>query len=229
MNKLNKLISIFFILYFHHAVAEFTIDGTRFIYEEGKKNISFSVTNKSSKAYGGQIWIDNDSATDTVYMVSTPPFFKLNAEDKQIVRIIKTESDLPIDRESLFWVNIQEIPPKENVIEGNFLFVAINTKLKLFYRPNSLIKGRKNAENKIETIHLDDGFYLNNPTPYYFTVFNVYIDERKLKLPESVESELAVFSPFKKIYIGSNIVKGNVSLDTINDWGGVENIKLHKQ
>ncbi|YBQ81219.1 fimbria/pilus periplasmic chaperone [Escherichia coli] len=43
------------------ALAAFTLNGTRFIYEEGKKNISFEVTNKSDNPYGGQVWIENVS------------------------------------------------------------------------------------------------------------------------------------------------------------------------
>ena len=48
-------------------------------------------------------------------MVPQPPFFKVGAKQKQIIRIMKTDSSLPTDRESLFWLNVQEVPPKPDV------------------------------------------------------------------------------------------------------------------
>ncbi|ELM6820517.1 fimbria/pilus periplasmic chaperone, partial [Salmonella enterica] len=43
------------------AMAAFTLNGTRFIYEEGKKSISLEVNNSEEQTYGGQVWIDNVS------------------------------------------------------------------------------------------------------------------------------------------------------------------------
>ncbi|ELE1583982.1 fimbrial chaperone protein, partial [Salmonella enterica] len=36
------------------AMAAFTLNGTRFIYDEGKKSISFEVSSSSQETYGGQ-------------------------------------------------------------------------------------------------------------------------------------------------------------------------------
>lgn len=82
-------------------MAAFTLGGTRFIYEEGRKNTSFDVTNDADNTYGGQVWIDNQSKNSGVYMVPTPPFFKLAPKQTQILRILKTEGGVPLpeDRE----------------------------------------------------------------------------------------------------------------------------------
>lgn len=40
----------------------------------------------------------------------TPPLFRLNAGDDSSLRIIKTEGNLPEDKESLFYVNVRAIP-----------------------------------------------------------------------------------------------------------------------
>lgn len=87
-------------------MAAFVLNGTRYIYEEGKRNISFEVTNNAEKTYGGQVWIDNHDQGDEVYMVPQPPFFKVPAKQKQIIRIINTDTNLPKDRESLLWLNV---------------------------------------------------------------------------------------------------------------------------
>ncbi|WP_435868345.1 fimbria/pilus periplasmic chaperone, partial [Escherichia coli] len=51
-------------------MAAFVLNGTRFIYEEGKKNVSFEVTNQADETFGGQVWINNTTQNNgMVYMV----------------------------------------------------------------------------------------------------------------------------------------------------------------
>ncbi|EFU0743480.1 fimbrial chaperone [Escherichia coli] len=206
------------------ALAAFTVSGTRFIYGEGKKNISFEVTNNANDTYGGQVWVDNVSEGSGVYMVPTPPFFKVSPKQKQIVRIMKTDGGaLPSDRESLFWLNIQEIPPKPKT-DGNVLSVAINTQVKLFYRPKALMAGRKGAEKKIEVIRRNGTTYLKNPTPYYFAVAKVKVNGKDVALKSDEEQKLAILAPFGEVAVSQvPVTAKNISVDTINDWGGVEN------
>lgn len=61
MNKFVKgaLATVLYLAFCSQAMAAFVLNGTRFIYEEGKKNTSFTVTNEADKTYGGQVWIDN--------------------------------------------------------------------------------------------------------------------------------------------------------------------------
>lgn len=206
------------------ALAAFTVSGTRFIYGEGKKNISFEVTNNANDTYGGQVWVDNVSEGSGVYMVPTPPFFKVSPKQKQIVRIMKTDGGaLPSDRESLFWLNIQEIPPKPKT-DGNVLSVAINTRVKLFYRPKALMAGRKGAEKKIEVIRRNGTTYLKNPTPYYFAVAKVKVNGKDVVLKSDEEQKLAILAPSGEVAVSQvPVTAKNISVDTINDWGGVEN------
>ena len=93
MNKrIAKLgvVSLLSLVMSSQAMAAFVLNGTRFIYDEGKKNISFEVTNQSTETYGGQVWIDNTNQDNAqVYMVPAPPFFKVAPKEKQIVRIMK--------------------------------------------------------------------------------------------------------------------------------------------
>jgi len=206
------------------ALAAFTVSGTRFIYGEGKKNVSFEVTNNANDTFGGQVWVDNISESSGVYMVPTPPFFKVSPKQKQIVRIMKTDGGvLPSDRESLFWLNIQEIPPKPKM-DGNVLSVAINTRVKLFYRPKALVADRKGAEKKIEVIRRNGTTYLKNPTPYYFAVAKVKVNGKDVALKSDEEQKLSILAPSGEVVVSQvPVTAKNISVDTINDWGGVEN------
>lgn len=231
MNKNIKwrILWLFLFILCGPVEAAFTVSGTRFIYEEGKKNISFDVTNNLTKTYGGQVWVDNISQSDGVYMVPTPPFFRVKPKQKQIVRIMKTDSGmLPTDRESLFWLNIQEIPPKPEA-EGSVLAIAINTKVKIFYRPKALIAERKGAEKKIKLTQRGNTLYLKNPTPYYFAVTKVKVGGKTAVLNPDDEQKLSIFDPFSEQPVhGLPVNSTGISIDTINDWGGVENHALSR-
>lgn len=229
MNKLLKLgaVSLLSLVVSTQSMAAFVLNGTRFIYEEGKRNTSFEVTNQADETFGGQVWIDNtNQPADTVYMVPAPAFFKVAPKEKQIIRIMKTDSTLPLDRESLFWLNVQEIPPKPKETEGNLLAVAVNTKVKLIYRPKSLVEGRKGAEKNLRIEHRGDETYLNNPTPYYFAVTGIKVNGQSVKLNDVVLSKIAQLAPKSEVSLGRAALKGTVSIEAVNDWGGIENYTL---
>ncbi len=229
MNKMMKwgLASLLSLSLSGQALAAFTISGTRFIYEEGKKNLSVEVTNNTDSAYGGQVWVDNVGKGTIVSMVPTPPFFKVGPKQKQIVRLMKTDGGtLPSDRESLFWLNVQEIPPKPKEGE-NVLSVAVNTRVKVFYRPKALLDGRRGAEKKIEVIHRGGATYLKNPTPYWFAITKVKVNGTDIALTPAEEKNLSMLAPFGEVAVSKlSAATKNISVDTINDWGGVDNHAL---
>lgn len=234
MSKLIRLmklgaLSLLSLAVSSQAMAAFVLNGTRFIYEEGKKNTSFEVLNKSEDTYGGQVWVDNtNQGNDTAYLIPVPPFFKVTAKGKQIVRIMRTDSALPADRESLFWLNVQEIPPKyKGETEGGILAVAINTRVKLIYRPKSLINGRENAEKGMQIVRRDGETWLSNPTPYYFAVTSVKVNGNSVSLSEPVMDRLAQVAPKTDISLGNVALNGAVSVEAVNDWGGTADYPLN--
>ncbi|EOO9423512.1 fimbrial chaperone [Escherichia coli] len=230
MNKLGKVAlgALLSITFCNQSMAAFVLNGTRFIYEEGKKNTSFEVTNNADRTYGGQVWIDNTSQTNAVYMVPQPPFFKVGAKQKQIIRIMNTDSNLPKDRESLFWLNVQEVPPKPEVKddEASVLAIAMNTRVKLIYRPASIKDGRKDAENKLKLEQRGKESWLINPTPYYMAVVSVKYDGKDLTLSDNVMKEVAQLKPFSDVNLGKK-VNGKIKIDAVNDWGGVQTYEVH--
>lgn len=231
MNKMMKLgmVLLLSLTLCSQSMAAFTLSGTRFIYEEGRKNISVDVTNTADHTYGGQVWIDNQSQASGVYMVPTPPFFKLAPKQKQIVRIMKTDSGsaLPTDRESLFWLSVQEIPPKPEKTDEPVISIALATQVKLIYRPKILVQGRKSAEKKVEVVQKGGSSFLKNPTPYYFAITKVKVNGQPVRLIKEEEMAVSMLAPFSEQSVkGIPADARSVSIDTINDWGGVETYTL---
>lgn len=57
---MNKFISIIALCVFSsYANAAFTLNSTRYIYNEGQQSVSVNIHNESEHKYGGQVWIDN--------------------------------------------------------------------------------------------------------------------------------------------------------------------------
>ncbi|MCX8980852.1 fimbrial chaperone [Citrobacter portucalensis] len=211
-------------------MAAFVLDGTRVIYNAGQKNASVQVTNASDRTYGGQVWLTNaDQPKETVYLVPSPSFFKVSAKGVQTVRILNVNNSLPADRESLFKLNVQEIPPKpDNTADGSaVLSFAMNTQIKLFWRPQSLREGRPEAEKKLTITQHDGQVWLKNPTPYYFAVTGIKRDGKKLTLQERYMSGLTTLPPFSEAATGLAAIDGKVSVDAIDDFGGVKNYAIN--
>ncbi|EHX8894539.1 fimbrial chaperone [Escherichia coli] len=229
MNKLGKaaLAALLSLSFCSQSMAAFVLNGTRFIYEEGKKNVSFEVTNNADKTYGGQVWIDNTNQGNGVYMVPQPPFFKVSPKQKQIIRIMNTDSNLPKDRESLFWLNVQEVPPKPEVKdgEGSVLAIAMNTRVKLIYRPASIKDGRKDAEKQVKLEQRGNETWLKNPTPYYIAIVSIKQDGKDIALQNNILTSLAQLKPFSEVSLGKRI-NGSVNIEAINDWGGIQKYEI---
>ncbi|ELQ4184710.1 fimbrial chaperone [Escherichia coli] len=229
MNKLGKaaLAALLSLSFCSQSMAAFVLNGTRFIYEEGKKNTSFTVSNEADKTYGGQVWIDNTNQGSGVYMVPQPPFFKVGAKQKQVIRIMNTDSNLPKDRESLFWLNVQEVPPKPEVkdSEGSVLAIAMNTRVKLIYRPTAIKDGRQGAEKQLVLEQRGNETWLKNPTPYYMAVVGVKVNGKKVSLSDKTLADIAQLKPFSDVSLGKKVT-GKASVEAINDWGGVEEVTV---
>lgn len=133
---------ILFCFFNHIAAAAISLSGTRVIYPQGKKEIALEIKNHGSQPVLTQNWIDDGNSEaspdklNTPFVI-TPPIARINPEQGQSLRITAVENTLPRDRESVFWINVLEIPAV-NKTAVNKLQMAFRTRIKLFYRPEGL-------------------------------------------------------------------------------------------
>jgi P pilus assembly chaperone PapD len=78
--------------------------------------------------------------TGNIPFVVTPPLFKLAPGTDNLIRIVYLGSGLPADRESLLWLDVKGIPGlnEEESKASSRMVVAINNRIKFFYRPANL-------------------------------------------------------------------------------------------
>lgn len=164
------------------AYASIIIGGTRVIYPEGTREVSVQLNNNGNSPSLVQSWIDSGNAdsspedTDAPFVL-TPPIARVNAEGGQALRIAYTgdASKLPRDRESLFWLNVLDIPP-EPAAEGpnkNFIQLAFRSRIKVFYRPTGLSSNPTEAAEKLHWTMGNNSVTAENDSPYHVSMTNV--------------------------------------------------------
>lgn len=164
------------------ARANVIIAGTRVVFPAADGEVTVRLTNNNTVPALVEAWIDagdehsTPDKVDTPFVV-TPPLFRMEAHRDQNLRIISTATHLPADRESLFWLNVLEIPPKPatpQLAGKNLLQFAFRSRLKLFYRPANLPGDPLKAPAELTWKAVPDGqgyaLEVHNPSAYHITI-----------------------------------------------------------
>ncbi|WP_421527328.1 molecular chaperone [Pseudomonas brenneri] len=154
--------------------AALKIQGTRLIYFGHDREVSIGVVNQAPQKMLVQTWItsEDEAADGDVPFAVTEPLVQLAAGEHHRLRILYAGEGLPIDRESLFWLNVMEIPLMP---EGpNSVQFAIRQRLKLFYRPPRLKGDLAEAVQQL-VWRSDDGrtLTLSNPSAFHLSLMNL--------------------------------------------------------
>lgn len=211
------------------SMAAMTITGTRVIFPGSEQEVTVRTTNKGDKPTLVQVWIDdgNSSAdvnTMKVPFIVTPPVYRVEPGKGQSLRLIYNNMVLPQDRESVFWLNMLEIPPIYKGPAKDRLELAFRTRIKIFYRPKSLDKTTSNLgvkDLKWTVVKKEKKVKVNNPTPFYYSFDTMTLFSGTQKV--SIDAEMV--SPFssseftfsKNASAITNLTGGEFSL--LNDYG----------
>lgn len=136
------------------AQANVVITGTRVIYPAAQREITVRLDNAGAAPALVQAWVDSSDAgrspgkADAPFLL-TPPIFRIDPNKGQSLRLMFTGAALPADRESLFWLNVMDIPPTPKNAAQNYLQLAIHSHLKLFYRPKALSGSPEQAAQQL--------------------------------------------------------------------------------
>lgn len=215
------------------AMADLVLSGTRVIYPAGKKDVTVQLTNKGVRPLLAQSWIDSGDATARPETVDvpfylTPPVSRIDPDKGQTLRIVYNQKTLPKDRESIFWLNVLEIPAKAKTGDkgkaSNTLQLAFRTRVKLFFRPENLNSPRTEAAKSVNWNKTSDTVITaDNPTPYYISFSGIDLVSGSKKVAAG-DSMLAPFSKtpikIKQSIAGSN---WTVKYSSVNDYGGADN------
>ncbi|ECD5144125.1 fimbrial protein [Salmonella enterica subsp. enterica serovar Caracas] len=201
------------------ANAAVALDRTRAVFNGDGKSISLNISNENEKApYLAQAWLEDaqEKKITAGPLVVTPPVQRLEPGAKSMVRIMAPgASSLPQDRETLFYFNLREIPPKSK--KENVLQIALQTRIKLFYRPASIVQSPDAVWQKRLVLHTTKtGYRIENPTPYFITVIGL---GGTVSQAENGKFDPVMVSPMSSVSV-NNGTWNMPYLTYINDYGG---------
>ncbi|WP_431224309.1 fimbria/pilus periplasmic chaperone [Serratia sp. L9] len=158
------------------ANAAIALDRTRVIYNGQSKSVSLNLSNENKELpYLAQAWIeDAQHQKVTTPLVVTPPVQRLEPGAKSAIKVsaMPEAMKLPQDRESLFYFNLREIPPRSE--KTNVMQIALQTQIKLFYRPEAITPKKGVIWQEQTTLQQTaQGYRIENPTPYYLIVIGL--------------------------------------------------------
>lgn len=201
------------------ANAAVILSSTRYVYKERDKEITVKMSNIGDTPALTQIWIDKGDPSlspadlDVPFVVSNP-LSRLDPKQSQNVRLIYTGDELPKDRETVFWLNMLEVPPKpKDADEKNYLQLSVRTRVKLFYRPIEVRTNMADAVEKVSATWSDKDvkvLELRNPSPLYVSLAEIKIKNRKGDL---VATKFGMIEPYNKLEINLQDVKDSQTID----------------
>ncbi|EKS9886953.1 fimbria/pilus periplasmic chaperone [Burkholderia pyrrocinia] len=167
--------------------AAVTITGTRVIYPAQDREVNVRVNNTDSQPALVQAWLDDGDVAAAPNKIKVPfallpSVFRVEPHRGQAMRIMFTGGDMPKDRESIYWLNVLEIPSKPQAADGrNMIQFAFRTRIKMFYRPSALqddpVAGRDRFRWHIASNERGEQVLrLDNPSPYYVSFGKIELD-----------------------------------------------------
>lgn len=152
------------------AHAGVVIEGTRVVVPAEEREVAVRMSNKREYPVLVESWIEcpeSEGAACKAPFVLAPPLFRLDPGKGQSLRIFQAPGPKPTDRETLYYLNVRDIPPKA---EGDGVSIAFRSRLKLFHRPPGLAVQPGDAPQQLRWFAGDAVVRVENPTPYFITV-----------------------------------------------------------
>lgn len=204
------------------SFAAINLDRTRVIFGSNDKSVSIILENQSkSLPYLAQVWIENAAGEKIPSpLAALPPMQRIDSGQKSQVRILQLAdaATLPKDRESLFYFNVREVPPKSEL--SNVMQVAIQSRVKVFFRPVAITPKQGDIwQQKIGVTAQGGTVKITNPTPYYITIGYLSQDNRG-NFPGF---DSVMIAPFSAETVTTGSYSGErYSIGYMDDYGGLQ-------
>ena len=213
--------------------AEIVLHGTRVIYPSDAREVTLQLSNNGNKPSLVQAWIDDGDAKSTpdqsqVPFMISPPISRVEAEKGQTLRItaLPTAAQLDQKQETIFWLNVIDIPPKPSAKDGaavpeNFVQLAIRSRIKFFYRPAAIKTDLSTAVKQLQWRQSGAQLVINNPSPMHITMISIFQNQRNIDKPVDLLPQGLMIKPFSEEKVD---LKGqdmnSMQFVYINDFGG---------
>lgn len=204
------------------ATAVVNIDRTRIIFHAEQNTQSINLINSGVTPTVVQVWSDsgdiNSSPEEShAPVMAFPPVMKMAPGELKSLRLMLTSrSGLPTDKESIYWLNIYQIPAQTDS-QGRFqqkVLLPLRIRLKIFIRPESINNPDTYSGGKLHFIKDGSQMIIENPTPWYMNINSLNVHN------ENLGNILLPPKDHIDIHVKKQINQGDgVSYSIINDEG----------
>ncbi|TPW39321.1 molecular chaperone [Serratia sp. SRS-8-S-2018] len=204
------------------------LGGTRVVFDGGQESASVSVTNTARQdVWLMRFWLSpygdmpTPAPSKTLPFAVTPPLYRLDPDSTVQLRINRITDTLPADRESVFWLNNLAIPPKkgekslQKAVQSGLQF-AVNTRIKLFYRPPALNDAAAvmAAPTRLTLTARGKTLAVSNPTPWYITLVQLTVNDTPVAVAQDT-----MIAPFGTLTFPVGVAHGLLRYHTVDDRG----------
>ncbi|WP_322065016.1 fimbrial biogenesis chaperone [Burkholderia ubonensis] len=188
--KIVRRLAFLLVVLASHADANVVLSSTRMIFPANEQEVTIKMTNEGNVPALIQAWVDTGDPNaapekiDIPFML-TPSMFRMEPGKGQSLRLIYTDRVLPTDKESLFWLNVLEIPPKAVGDDRNKIQLAIRSRIKVMFRPEGLSGSADEAPGQVKWELTREGakyaVKATNPTPYVVNLGSIELEAGEQK------------------------------------------------
>lgn len=207
--------------------AAVTLQGTRIVHDAAQgRDVTVKATNAGNQVAMVQVWIDDGDSRARPENVRTP--FRLTPADPRLLQPHQgqayrityaprpSEARLPSDRESVFYFNLLDIPPRPvDGVDRNLLQFAVRTRVKLFHRPADLPGKPHDAAGQLQWRAQAGALQVSNPSAYHVTLST-------LTLPDGRTVEAEMIAPGAQVRLplpSGAAMPTSVTFQWLDDYG----------
>lgn len=193
-NKTAKYITwvgLCFLCCIAQSFAVVNVEGTRAVFNSGDKVVSMRLVNSGDEPAVVQLWTDDGDPLASPQesrtpVIALPPIFGIQPGEIRSVKLqLVSPEKILKDRESLYWLNIYQIPPRSKSDDAEQrVFLPLRFRLKIFVRPENIPVLEEDAGKKIDftvvNVKGTEKLVIKNPTPWHMNIGELNIDGEAL-------------------------------------------------
>lgn len=231
MNSYGCVCALLLLPVLSEAQAAIALDRTRVIYNADEKAVTLSISNENRQLpYLAQAWLTDAQGEKVASpLIVLPPLQRVDPGEKSQIKLqqLAAAANLPQDREMLFYFNLREIPPRSE--KANTLQIALQTTIKLFWRPRAIVVSDASAapwQQQLLLVQSGAHYRVKNPTPYYITLVDAQPAQGK---PTIADFEPVMVAPYGEVPLGGTVssLGREPILTYVNDYGGRPALRFH--
>lgn len=169
------------------------LGATRVIYNPDASGATLSVSNQQDYPILVQGKVYAEDKKSAAPFIVTPPLFRLEAGQQSRLRIVRTGGVVVPDRESLQWLCVGGIPPKETDVWANNetdkslksvvlnLEVSMHNCIKLLVRPSGVNGTPMDAAADLIWKRQGNKISVHNASPFYMNLSSVTVGGKPVK------------------------------------------------